>query len=55
MWNNCTYSYRLNVKYMADIILLWFTYFPFKLSQLNLHRLEVVGRGSETQFQVGEN
>ena len=26
-----------------------------KLNKSNLHSLEVVGRGSETQLQVGEN
>ena len=28
---------------------------PAKLSYLNFHPLEVVGRGSETQLQVAEN
>ena len=29
--------------------------YPAKLIYLNFHPLEVVGRGSETQLQVGEN
>ena len=29
--------------------------FGLKLNKCNFHPLEVVGRGSETQLQVGEN
>ena len=40
---------------MHSFILLFINPFPAKLSYLNFHPLEVVGRGSEPQLQVGEN